>query len=154
MGAYYWPAKLRDVGTYLFIWHHIGEEKCETLKRWCNILDSAELSKDRIEQEALQQFIFSVGLEPVLVPDLDPYAEYFQNRDFDMDKDNNLDDDLIDYEGDDLGDGDEEMEDKNPHFPIAGASADRECHGLPWGFSGQPVPVPVKTRTRTQGYGY
>jgi hypothetical protein len=30
----------------------------------------------------------------------------------------------------------------------------RECHGLPWGFSGQPVPVPVKTHTRTQGYGF
>ena len=30
----------------------------------------------------------------------------------------------------------------------------RECHGLPWGFSQQPVPVPVKTRTRTQVYGF
>jgi hypothetical protein len=30
----------------------------------------------------------------------------------------------------------------------------RECHGLPWGFSGQPAPVPVRTRTRTQGYGF
>ena len=122
-GAYYRPAELRDVSTYLFIQHHIGEEKCETLKRWCNILDSAELSKDRIEQEELQQFIFSVGQEPVLVADPDPNAKFFQNRDFDMDKDNNLDDDLIDYEGDDLGDGDEEMEDENPHFPIAGAGA-------------------------------
>jgi hypothetical protein len=25
--------------------------------------------------------------------------------------------------------------------------ASRECHGLPWGFPGQPVPVPVETRT-------
>ena len=40
-----------------------------------------------------------------------------------MDKDNNLDDNLIDYKGDDLGDSDEEMEDENPHFPIAGAGA-------------------------------
>src|ERR1700678_3049794 len=30
----------------------------------------------------------------------------------------------------------------------------REWHGLPWGFSGQPVPVPVRTRTRTQGSGF
>ena len=52
---------------------------------------------------------------------MDPNAKFFQNRDFDMDKDNNLDDDLIDYKGNDLGDSDEEMEDENPHFPIAGA---------------------------------
>ena len=130
-GAYYHPAKLRDVSTYLFIQHHIGEEKCETLKRWCNILDSAVLSKDRIEQEELQQFILSVGPEPVLVPDLDPNTEYFQNRDFNMDKNNNLDDDLIDYKGDDLGDSDEEMEDENPHFPIAGANARARAMGDP-----------------------
>ena len=30
----------------------------------------------------------------------------------------------------------------------------RECHGLPWGFSGQPVPVSIRTRTHTQGYGF
>src|ERR1700678_2713120 len=30
----------------------------------------------------------------------------------------------------------------------------KEWHGLPWGFSGQPVPVPVRTRTRTQGSGF
>ena len=33
-------------------------------------------------------------------------------------------------------------------------SSSREWHGLPWGFSGQPVPVPVRTRTRTQGSGF
>ena len=27
----------------------------------------------------------------------------------------------------------------------------RECHGLLWGFPGQPAPVPVETRTRIQG---
>ena len=37
--------------------------------------------------------------------------------------------------------------------PDLGAG-DREWHGLPWGFSGQPVPVPVRTRTRTPGYGF
>src|ERR1700678_332326 len=30
----------------------------------------------------------------------------------------------------------------------------REWHGLPWGFSGQPVPVPIRTHTRTQGSGF
>ena len=30
----------------------------------------------------------------------------------------------------------------------------RECHGLPWGFPGQPAPVPVETRTRVHGYGF
>ena len=30
----------------------------------------------------------------------------------------------------------------------------RECHGLPWGFPGEPVPVPVETRTRGRGYGF
>jgi len=30
----------------------------------------------------------------------------------------------------------------------------RDCHGLPWGFSRQPVPIPVKTRTRTKCMGF
>ena len=30
----------------------------------------------------------------------------------------------------------------------------RECHGLPWGFPGQPTPVPVKTCTRIHGCGF
>jgi len=34
------------------------------------------------------------------------------------------------------------------------AQMDRECHGQPWGFPGQPVPVPVETRTRHHGYGF
>ena len=28
----------------------------------------------------------------------------------------------------------------------------RECHGLLWGFPGQPAPVPVETCTRIQGH--
>ena len=30
----------------------------------------------------------------------------------------------------------------------------RECHGLPWGFSGQSIPIPIKTHTHTQGYEF
>ena len=30
----------------------------------------------------------------------------------------------------------------------------RECHGLPWGFPGQPAPIPVKTHTRIHGCGF
>ena len=30
----------------------------------------------------------------------------------------------------------------------------RDCHGLPWGFPGQPAPVPQETRTRSQGCGF
>ena len=41
-----------------------------------------------------------------------------------------------------------------PPDPDASPTTSREWHGLPWGFSGQPVPVPVRTRTRTQGSGF
>jgi len=34
------------------------------------------------------------------------------------------------------------------------APATRDCHGLPWGFSRQPVPIPIKTRTRTKCMGF
>ena len=30
----------------------------------------------------------------------------------------------------------------------------KDCSGLPWGFSGQPAPVPVRTRTRSHGCGF
>jgi len=30
----------------------------------------------------------------------------------------------------------------------------RECHGLPWGFPGEPIPVSVKTHTRGHRYGF
>jgi len=30
----------------------------------------------------------------------------------------------------------------------------RDCHGLPWGFSQQPMPIPVKTRTCTKCMGF
>jgi len=31
---------------------------------------------------------------------------------------------------------------------------DRDCHGLPWGFSRQPVPIPIKTCTHTKCMGF
>ena len=39
-------------------------------------------------------------------------------------------------------------------FAIQALPIARECHGLPWGFPGQPVPVPVETRTRAHGCGF
>jgi hypothetical protein len=30
----------------------------------------------------------------------------------------------------------------------------RECHGLPWGFPGQPAPVPMRTHTHVHGCGF
>ena len=41
-----------------------------------------------------------------------------------------MDDDLIDYDGDDLGNSDEEMEDKNPHSQIAGAGANARARAM------------------------
>ena len=37
---------------------------------------------------------------------------------------------------------------------IIGFMVDRECGGLPWGFSGQPAPLPVETHTLVQGCGF
>jgi hypothetical protein len=37
---------------------------------------------------------------------------------------------------------------------LRGLALDRECHGLPWGFPGQPAPVPVETRARSHGHGF
>jgi len=35
---------------------------------------------------------------------------------------------------------------------IIKSPTNRECHGLPWGFPGQPPPIPVKSCTRVHGY--
>ena len=42
-----------------------------------------------------------------------------------------------------------------PHFfDNHDKSMNRECHGLPWGFPGQPAPVPMETCTRERGCGF
>ena len=30
----------------------------------------------------------------------------------------------------------------------------RDCHGLPWGFPGQPAPVPAETHAHSHGCGF
>ena len=123
-GSYFHPAHLREVGTYLLIQHHTGEAMCETLHRWCNILDSAEQTNDCIEQDKLREFVNMPGPAPA-----EPFRAYdpdMEDADFDMDTNQFLGDDLDDLEdddGEDVGDGDEEDEEDNPYNTNTGAGA-------------------------------
>ena len=102
-GSYYQKAELREVGTYLLIRHHRDDEICETLQRWCHILDSAEVLNDKAEQDELVRYQSRPAPGPV--PASDTWAN---DEDIDMDEINM--DDLIDENAEDLYDEeDEEM---------------------------------------------
>jgi hypothetical protein len=115
-GSYYRPAALREVGTYLLVRHYIGDEVCDTLSNWCNMLDTAEIVNDNKEQDVLRRLV------PSMVPEKEPdpgpeaqdgvYWEEFEGRD--------LEEGMEYEEGEDLGDGDEE--EINAYFDDAGAS--------------------------------
>jgi hypothetical protein len=103
-GSYYRSAELREVGTYLLVRHHIKEEICETLGRWCHILDSAELENDRLEQEELRRPI------NVPVPESPPDPGDCFDEDIVMDDDEILRE--IGDEAEDLADDEEPDEDE------------------------------------------
>ena len=109
-GFYYRPAELREVGTYLLIRHYTGEEICDTLRNWCSILDSAEMTHDLNEQVHLRE----PNPAPHTTQEREEYVEEFSDEDFNMDVDLNFENNDSD-DGEDLGDGDEELED-NPAF--------------------------------------
>jgi hypothetical protein len=114
-GTFFSPAELKDVGVYLLVRHHAGILLCDTLTRWCDILNSAEKVNDRMEQDQLRRCI-SVEV-PVPVPESQPYPEGFEKSD-DIDMENSA----FEEEGEDVGDGDEELEDY-AYFEEANAGA-------------------------------
>lgn len=71
-GSFYRPAELREVGTYVLVRHHTGEPICDTLARWQEILDSAEITNDAIEQDQLRQLIHMPEPEPDPGPGPEP----------------------------------------------------------------------------------
>ena len=71
---FFHPAKLSEVGTYLLVRHHVGQPMCDTLKHWCNMLETAEEVKDLAEQECHQSNQTPTQV-PVLVSDPDPYMD-------------------------------------------------------------------------------
>jgi len=73
-GMFFHLAKLSEVGTYLLVRHHVGQPMCNTLKHWCNMLETAEEVKDLAEQECHQSNQTPTQV-PVLVSDPDPYMD-------------------------------------------------------------------------------
>ena len=52
-GSFFQPANLSEVGTYLFVQHHVGEPMCHTLRQWSALLNDAGVAKDNAEQDQL-----------------------------------------------------------------------------------------------------
>lgn len=122
-GSYYRPAELREVGTYLLIRHHTGESTCNTLKRWCDILDAGEAANDKTEQDHLRRYLQMPA--PAPVPIQYPNLDEFDDRDFDMEGDSFSMESDDDYDGEDFGDGDEEMnEEPEDNNTSAGAGGE------------------------------
>lgn len=122
-GSYYRPAELREVGTYLLIRHYTGVSLCETLTGWINLLDSAEKTNDSNEQDMLRRLASSSVPRPESAPVPAPDIYDIGDPDFDMDGDIDLAKKLLEDEGEDLGDGDEELDeldDDNPYVENAG----------------------------------
>jgi hypothetical protein len=99
-GSYFRPAALSEVGTYLLVQHHTGQQICDIIQHKCNLVDSAEETKDNIEQEHLRRYM------PVPVPDTPPVPDldqYFNDMDLDVDMEVDMErlDDDDDYDGED-----------------------------------------------------
>ena len=115
---FFCSTELWEVGSYLLVQLHTEEAICDTLRRWCNILESAEEIKNGIEQGELQ----SSNPVPVPVPILSPIPDldqYFNDSDIDLDLDGPG---IDDNEGDDrydVVDEDEETEEVNPYLTMA-----------------------------------
>lgn len=118
-GSYFRPAELWEVGSYLLIRHHTGDAICETLKRWCTLLEQDEEIRDNFEQEQLRLTDSIPVRDPVPMPEMEELL-----HDDDIDDDINLDageegnlDDLVDDFVDDDADGDKEIVDaENPYI--------------------------------------
>jgi hypothetical protein len=92
-GSYFRPAALCEVGLYLLVQHHTGEQICERLRNKCNEIDLVEEMKDNIEQETLR-LSTSPAPVPAPMPDMDQYL-----NDMDMDMDRDMDMELNDGDG-------------------------------------------------------
>lgn len=117
-GAYFRPAELWEVGTYLLVRHHTGEFLCDTLKLWCSMLEMGEEIKDRDEQEILSRTKTTAVPVPMPDPMPDPESDpYFEEGDINIGDSREEEDDL--YADDDC-EGSDELE-ENPYLNNAGA---------------------------------
>jgi CxC2 like cysteine cluster associated with KDZ transposases len=123
-GSYYRRAALSEVGTYLLVRHYTGDAICDGLRNWCNMLDSAEQTKDRIEQDELFRYVLS--------PETEPVSDVEEIDDMDFDIENDLDLEETEEVADDGGDEEEEME-GNTYFEDAGAGVDPAVAALTLG---------------------
>lgn len=121
-GSYFRPAALWEVGTYLLVLHHTGEALCDTLKTWRNLLESAEETKDSIDQEKLKLAGPAADTSPVEHPG-SAFDLHFDEVNMDVDLDmegKSLDDDILDDE-ENIADGDEDLN-VNPYLATAGTN--------------------------------
>ena len=125
-GTFFRSAELWEVGTYLLVQHHNGEAICDTLRLWSNMLESAEKTKDRIEQDQIHQTLSASAPAPApahahgskQMPEFDQYLNDIE-IDMDMDGTDGTDDDI-----DDVDDEEEDLEEVNPYLDTAGDSVD------------------------------
>jgi hypothetical protein len=116
-GSYFRPAALSEAGTYLLVRHHTGEGICEYLKKWCDMLDSAETRKDQTEEDELRRFVSAPEKNPEPGQDHNPFWEEDDDIEFDMEGEAILEDDLDDEKEEDIEEGEEQG---FPDFDVAG----------------------------------
>lgn len=127
-GSYFRPAELSEVGIYLLIRHHTGEALCDTLTRWCDFFESAEVTTDKLEQDQLRRGVPVPMPGPAHMPE---YKQMFNENDIEMDMGQSADDVDDHNDGEDfIEDDEEEIEEDNNFNPNpylseygAGASA-------------------------------
>lgn len=107
-GSYFRPAELREAGLYLLIRHHSGVSVCETLSRWCTLLDSAESVSDRDEQELLRGEMTIGPVPDIPRPEdedevMDMLQDEFGMEIEDDDEDDDIGDDEIDEDENETG---------------------------------------------------
>lgn len=113
-GSFFRSAELWEVGTYLLIRHNTGVQICDTLRHWCGLLESAEKSKDSIEQENLNRY----NPAPAPVPDVD---DMDMDMDMDFEDEGDVEED-VDEDDEDISDEDDEdyETDNNTYLNVPG----------------------------------
>jgi hypothetical protein len=149
-GSYFRPAELWEVGTYLLVRHHDGEEICDNLRVWCKFLEEGEEPKDASEQKQLRE-------SALPMPMMSPIVDFDEMDMEDEGRTGVGEEDFDDEEFDENEELEEEPEIFNPYLdatsvPSSSANAGTSANAGASGNSGRTANAGSGSGPRTGTY--
>jgi hypothetical protein len=139
-GAYFRPAELWEVGTYLLVRHHEGLGACETIRQWCEFLERTEETKDAAEQHLLRESSMPEPA-PQTIPEFDENEEapYTGADEEDVNDEDDFDEDELEDELEDVGISNPYLETYPSAYPGPGCSANTGSNAGPSAYAGSTI---------------